>query len=232
MQRDLQMKRIPVLLHCGALGLALAACDANAADLGAASSTSLFFVDDAAPAHPGWYDRLPRPGTDDGDVELPNGFPTLAHRIVKGAGTVLSERTARDDPSVVDEESTSKVTLYFPEGLPIGQTDISFRDGDSGSGASGVMVNTAIAWGKTCIGYPASGSIHVDRSSDGALSVDIDIKISWTGRAGGIFKAGCPEDFRYRRRAAFQRKSVAELTPWEGGADGPITPGETWPEFR
>lgn len=148
-----------------------------------------------------------------GDKAIHEDFVIAGHRIIEGEGTVIAIRTFFIIPfwpnPVSDAETFEKVTILLPFSSFGDHGSVRVDDQDVvvyWSGGQSAFPRAG------CLGYGTAGDIRYQRLSDSEVTVALNITFD---AFTGIFGEECRRS-DIEEELTLQRKSVGELTTWEG----------------
>lgn len=200
----------------------------NTAEKYLTTVTEFIFIEDTMITHSETHKRVGQQLRASNATHLPKEFLITAHRIEPGSGTVLIERTAKDDTRSVDEEFIRKLTVYVPGKVRQRGAQIVFRNGVPDAGGIAVLTDALIAWGSGCLRYAWDGQILIYPETNNVILAEIDIEFFRLDAKDWRSSGDCPP-INYKRRVEFKRKNYQHLSPWEGRADGEVIGRERWP---
>jgi len=141
-------------------------------------------------------------------------FSIKGHRINKASDMVIGYRrfSKSMDPSVTDTAAFKKVTIFL-RSVP---TDSDGKDRTFN--VQGNDPNVIIFWSAAnsaflqwagCIGYAKSGTLNVHRFRYDSIQVQLNAEFALRGHR-------CENSMRLDIEGVARRRTVSELTPWEG----------------
>ena len=150
---------------------------------------------------------------------LKDYFQLTGHRVVPGMGTVLAYRAfSRGVIPLVDQAGFEKLTIVLPDNLTnTVENRIVISDGGE----------AIVFWSRGssnfprigCYGYAVSGSITVTNKARDTLVADLDMILRSISPGGWEEECGT---FAFKKALVLDRKTVQQLTPWEGTAGSHI----------
>lgn len=179
----------------------------------ATQKESYFIVNDAMLSHADRHSTL-QSATDNRSAKLTDkDFVITGHRVSFGTGVVLAARTYSSGSSLkTDQAAFKKVTIYLPSGKLQGRFEFSSDEGVVAYWSNG---NASLLGMSGCYGYADRGSIELSEEIDRRIIVSVKMRFNLVSPAG--WDKDC-EPVQLDETWTLQRKSLAELTPWEGKA--------------
>jgi hypothetical protein len=171
-----------------------------------------FYLQNAELVDPDFLKRLLNASARDPSV-LGSRPPVFAHRLKQGRGVVFGYRwysNGRID--IVDDELYLKLTVWFPDGMPPENADISLNHR---SHAIVVFTSGSSAWPKyACSGYISPGWVRI-ANDEGSYRVEVHGTLRPSTKVPGLNQCS---PARIDRDFLTHEIAYAELTPWLGRA--------------